>query len=256
MAGLAAAVLGLGLAACSTDEAEPSAAGGKPAAETTGAAPSEAPSKPAWEAPASCTALSLRPGATLAGGPLGTCVSEALSSHGSGKMRITADTFGDVEFTYDPEYNFQGELTSPEGPVKMVFLDGTMWIDQGDGPVKGDRDSDDPQEQLVGVTGELYRVFSDVKYTAEMVRSQPVWKVDDAKDSIELPDGKTAQAYRITSDGAFTWNGFPVQDFVLWFAEDWTPVGDQATVEVAGTRATHTQHFYDLGEPVEITPLG
>ncbi|MEZ7005517.1 hypothetical protein [Streptomyces sp. AD55] len=252
MAALTVAVsLGLGVTACGADTAEPRAADEKPATETT-AAP---PSKQAWQAPQSCTGLTLEPGATLDGTPLGQCVSEALSSYGSGKMHITADTYGDVEFTYDPTYNFQGELTGPDGPVKMVFLDGTMWIDQGDGPVKGDKDSDDPQEQLVAATGELYRVFSDVTYTAEMVRSQPVWKVDDAKDTIELPNGETAEPYRITSDGAFTWNGFPVKDFVLWFAEDWTPVGDQATVEVAGAQATHTQHFYDLGEPVHITPL-
>ncbi|MER6499292.1 hypothetical protein ABT218_07845 [Streptomyces sp. NPDC001455] len=253
MAGLATAVsLGLGLAACTKEATEPRPADKKPTAESSKAAPS----KQAWEAPQSCTDLSLQPGAVLDGAPLGKCVSEALSSHGSGKMHITADTYGDVEFTYDPEYNFQGELTGPDGPIKMAFVDGTMWIDQGDGPVKGDKESDDPKERLVATTGELYRLFSDVKYVAEMVQSQPVWKVDDAKDKIELPNGESVESYRIDSDGAFTWNGIPVKDFVLWFAEDWTPVGDQATTEIAGSQETRTQHFYDLGEPVDITPLG
>ncbi|MFF9653377.1 hypothetical protein [Streptomyces sp. NPDC014622] len=252
MVGLTAAIsLGLGLAGCATDEKEPRPDDKKPAAEAKAT-----PSKQAWEAPQSCTDLNLRPGATLNGKPLGKCVSEALSSYGSGKMHITADIYGDVEFTYDPEYNFQGELTGPDGPIKMAFVDETMWIDQGDGPVKGDKKSDDPKEQLVAATGELYRTFSDVKYAAEMVQSQPVWKVDETKDKIELPNGDSVESYRIISDDAFSWNGLPVKEFILWFAEDWTPVGDQASMEIAGKLDTRTQHFYDLGEPVDITPLG
>ncbi|WP_424863579.1 hypothetical protein [Streptomyces sp. MMS24-I29] len=89
-----------------------------------------------------------------------------------------------------------------------------------------------------------------------MVQSQPVWKVDGTKDEIELPNGDSVESYRINSDDAFSWNGLPVKEFILWFAEDWTPVGDQASMEIAGKLDTRTQHFYDLGEPADITPLG
>ncbi|MFF9352686.1 hypothetical protein [Streptomyces sp. NPDC014734] len=248
--GTLSTMLLLGLAGCGTSE--DSAA---PKDKEPQKVEAETPVAEKREVPESCAALDLKPGAKLDGAALGVCVSEALSSYGSGKMRLTADTFGDIEFTYDPKYSFQGEMQGTNGPFKMTFLDDVMWIDNGSGPVKGDPKSDDPEERLVGATGQLYRIYSDLEQTAEMVKSQPVWKVDEALDQISLPNGESVKSYKIVSDGPFNWNKIPVSEFILWFGDDWMPVGDQASVDFMGTKGTHTQNFYDLGEPVTIKPM-
>ncbi|MBP1324984.1 hypothetical protein JOF28_000216 [Leucobacter exalbidus] len=208
------------------------------------------------EVPASCAALDLQPGATLDGAALGTCVSEALSSYGSGKMRVTADSSGDVEFTYNPTYEFQGTLEGSDGAVKISYVDGVIWIDQGTGPVKGDLESENLEEQLAGAAGELYRIYSDLEQTKQMIQAQPSWTVEEGQDLIELPSGEIVESFRITSDEAFSWHEMPFSEFILWFGEDWVPVGDQASIDIQGMQSTHTQHFYDLGVPVTITPLG
>ncbi|MFI9625915.1 hypothetical protein [Streptomyces sp. NPDC052042] len=248
--GTVSAMLLLGLAGCAAPEGSAAPKNKEPQKAET-----EAPVAKERKAPQSCTALDLTPGAEIDGAALGVCVSEALSSYGSGKMQLTADTYGDIEFTYDPKYSFQGEMQGSDGPFKMTFLDDVMWIDRGSGPVKGDLKSDDPEEKLVGVTGELYRIYSDLDQTAQMVKSQPVWKVDEAMDKVSLPNGESVESYKIVSDGPFSWNEIPVSEFILWFGKDWVPVGDQASVEFMGTKGTHTQKFYDLGEPVTIKPL-
>lgn len=253
--GTTTALLGiLALAGCSAEPAPDTADAGSPSAS---AATAEEPALATDRVvPDSCAALDLSPGAQLEGTALGECVSEALSGYGTGKMRLTADTYGDIEFSYTPEYNFQGKLQGTDGPISIVFLDGEMWLDSGSGPVRGDLDSADPEEQLAGAAAELYRFYSDLEQTAQLIQSQPVWNVAQAQDAISLPNGDSVQSYRITSAGAFTWNEMPVSEFILWFGEDWVPVGDQATMSFLGTSATHTQHFYDLGEPVTIEPLG
>lgn len=255
MAVVATAVcVGLGLAGCSSENVE-----GAASADTrtdSGAVDEQADAVVALDrqVPASCAALTLAPGAVLDGVSLGECVSQALSSYGSGTMRMTGETYGDVDFTYDPTYSFHGDLSGPDGPLILTFVDGEMWVDSGDGPVKGDLQSEDPEEKMVGVAAALYRVYSDLEQTAELVRAQPVWRVEEARDQVSLPDGQIVESYRIVSDGPFTWNEMPVSEFILWFGDDWVPVGDQATINAFGQPMTHVQHFFDLGKPVTITP--
>lgn len=255
--GMTTALLGgLVLAGCSAAPAAEPTATGSPAASAS-ATPAEEPAAATDRVvPEACASLDLVPGAQLDGTGLGECVATALSGYGSGKMRLTADTFGDVEFSYTPEYNFQGSFQGTDGPIDIVYLDGEMWVDTGTGPILGDLDSDDLEVQLAGVAAEMYRFYSDLEQTAQLIQSQPVWNVAEARDSISLPSGESVESFRITSAGAFTWNEMPVSEFILWFGDDWVPVGDQATMALFGTSATHTQHFYDLGEPVTITPLG
>ncbi|RLP77866.1 hypothetical protein D9V32_00585 [Mycetocola tolaasinivorans] len=218
-------------------------------------APSATPATAERQVPASCSALTLALGAQLEGTALGKCVSEALSSYGSGRIHLTADAFGEVEFTYDPTYSFHADLQGSNGPLTITYVNGDMWVDSGSGPVKGDLNSDKPEEQLVAVTGELYRFYSDLEQTATLIAAQPAWRIDDAKDQVSAPSGDTVEPFKIVSDGPFTWNEIPVSEFILWFGDDWTPVGTQATVSFIGTTGTHTQHFYDLGKPVKIEPL-
>lgn len=245
----AAAALTLALSACSSAPA--------PETSTAADAPAEVdPTTAARQMPAECSSLDLAPGAQLDGAALGACVARALSSYGSGKMRMDGDTAGDIEFTYTPDYSFQGEMQGFDGPVRITFLDGEMWIDSGSGPIRGDVNSENQEEQLAGLAGELYRFYSDLEVTAELIAAQPVWQVQDATELISLPSGDSVESFKIVSGGAFTWNDMPVSEFIVWFGEGWVPSATQATVDVMGMTSTRSQHFYDLGDPVTITPLG
>lgn len=224
-----------------------------PAASDSPVASESAQSPAAWTAPASCTAMELTFAATLDGAPLGECVSKALASYESGQMHmINGDTSGTVEFSYTPDYSFHGEMSGVGGPQEMTFLDGTMWIDSGDGPVKGDAESENPDEVLVAGIAEMYRMFADPVMTADLIASSPQWKVDTALAQRDLENGESVQAYRLESTEAFEWNGVPVSNMILWFGQDWTPVGTQASISFGGISSTATQQFYDLGKPVEI----
>lgn len=221
-------------------------------AEPAPAPADEAAPASARAVPDACAALPLTPGAALDGAALGSCVAVALSSYGSGRMEMATDSTGVIEFTYDPDYSFQGEFSGPSGDMALVFTDGVMWMDSGNGPVRGDVSSDDLEAQMVGVTGELYRAYSDLQETAKLVQAQPDWTVAEATEQIATPDGATVEAYRITSAGAFTWNEIPVDEFVLWFADEWVPVATEATVAAYGMTSTQSQRFFDLGAPITI----
>lgn len=254
------ALAALLLAGCSATPA-PSESDTPAAAPTASASPTASatptPEPAAWSAPEECTAIDVSPGATVTGDELGACIQTALSSFGTGKETISgAELGGEIRFQYTPEFEFQGSLETGDGPIEITFLDGIMWIDSGDGPVKGDPESTDPDEQMAGITGELYRVFSDPSFAGDLIAASPSWTVASAPDSITLANGDTVSATRITSDAPFSWYDLPVQSYVVWFADDWTPVGSEGTASFFGASSTITQHYYDLGEPVEITPAG
>lgn len=248
------------LAGCSgapaaSESETPTAAPTVDAAPTATATPTPEPA--GWTAPAECTAMDTSPGASVTGAELGACLQKALSSFGTGRETITgAELGGEIRFRYTPDFEFQGSLETGDGPVEITFLDSTMWIDSGNGPIKGDPESSDPDEQMAGITGELYRVFSDPSFAGDLIAASPTWTVASARESITLANGETVSATRITSDAPFSWYDLPVQKYVVWFADDWTPVGSEGTASFFGASSTITQHYYDLGEPVEITPVG
>lgn len=253
------AVIGaLTLAGCSAptgvdaDGPEPTASSAEPSAEPTADSADDAAARAVPEA---CAGLDLAPGATLDGAKLGECVAVALSSYGSGRMEMSSATDSeiDVEFTYDPDYSFQGGATSGAGPSRMVFLDGEMWVDSGAGFVKGDMEAPGSDAYLAAVAGAFYRQFSDVRQTADLIAAQSSWTVAPQRESITLPGGDVVDAYKIVSDSAFAWNDIPVAEFVLWYGDDWIPVGSQGTVEQFGFSSVQKQLFYDLGAPVTIT---
>lgn len=232
-----------------------------PAEETP--APSAAASVPpgdtsasSWVAPQECLSLDLTPDATIDGAALGGCVSTALSSHGSGREHVESSSLtGEIAFQYSPDFQMSGEVQSADGPMTLTYVDATMWIDRGDGPVKGDVTSSDPEEQLIGFAGEMYRIFSDPAMAADLIAAGSAWIVG-AEEDVELGNGETIRAFPIVASAPFSWNEIPVQDSLVWFAADWTPVGVRGTVSMMGVTETTTQTFYDLGEPVEITPIG
>lgn len=230
-----------------------------PVAPVPSVSPTETPAaqpEATWTAPDSCTSLDLTANAVLPGDALGLCVSEALSSYGSGTESILGDDLsGTIQFTYDPEFSFQGSLQTPSGPIDLTLIDGTMWIDSGAGPVRGDPDSANPEEVLVGVTGELYRIYADPRVAAEMIAAAPEWRVAPDRELRVLDNGDEIEAYRIVNVEPFVWHEIPADEYILWFAEDWTPVGAQGTMTLMGVTSTLSQQFYDLGEPVTIAPV-
>lgn len=233
----------------------PSASGTLSDSATDGASPS-APTA-SREVPAECASLALAGDATYSGAELGACVSEALSSYGSGRMRMFGDDLdGTVDFTYTPEYSFSVEGKNGDDDIRMTYTDGTIWVDQGDGPVRGDVESDKQEEMLAGLVAEMYRVYSDPAMFADLVQASKAWTADSGTKAVELPDGSSVDAFRIVSDKPFTWNGAPIDEYVVEFGADWVPVSAAATMSVMGQRSTITQLFYDLGADITITPLG
>lgn len=257
-----AAALGA-LAGCAEAERSPRAETGSEASPAQGVPAEGAPAEAAtddgaaWSAPESCRRLPLEPGGTLPGAGLGECVSQALRSYGSGKERVRSPELqGEISFTYDPDFAFQGGGRTGGGEVEMTYVDGTMWVDRGDGPVKGDIESADPEERMVGVAAQLYRIFADPSMTADLIAASRTWRVDAELARRTQPDGERVEAHRIVSAAPFRWHDIPVEEFVVWFAPDWTPVGTQASIRLGGMVSTSAQDFYDLGEPVTIVPLG
>ncbi|MGM7670671.1 hypothetical protein [Microbacterium sp. A93] len=208
-----------------------------------------------WVAPDSCTSLSLLPGNTLAGDALGACVEEIMPSLGSGK-EILHNSYGTGQavFRFVPDFALQGTTAGSSGGIGVTFLGDQMWVDFGNGPVKGDVNSTDPEEVIAGAASELYRFFTLPSTNATMVASSPSWNVSEI-ETVDIGNGETAEAYRITSTEPFTWLEMPVDEYVLWFAPDWTPVGSESTATMMGVTETSRQTYYDMGEPVEITPV-
>ena len=205
------------------------------------------------ETSAECSRLELRAGASLDPTALGACVSTALVAFGSGRESIH-DSMTDTEvvFQYDPDFEFH----SDDGTSSITLLDGVLWVDDGSGPVKGDVNSSNPDEQMAGFAAELFRIYADPAMTADLVAAAPGWTVTEP-EAFELGNGETVQAYRLTSTGSFTWQEFPVEQFVLWYGEGWYPVGSEGALEFWGSSETVRQTYYDLGEPVEIVaPTG
>lgn len=248
----------------STGSAPQAGATGTPSATPGGTAPSATPSDAATEVPAAsrevpaeCASLALAGGATYSGEALCACVAEALPSYGSGRMRMFGDDLdGTVAFTYTPAYSFSVEGKNAGDTIRMTYNDGEVWVDQGKGPVRGDMKSEKQEEMLAGFVAEMYRSYSDPAMYADLVRSSKGWTADAGTKAVELPDGSSVDSFRIVSDKPFTWHDAPVDEYVLEFGADWVPVSAAATMSVLGQSSTVTQHFYDLGADITITPLG
>jgi hypothetical protein len=261
IAAVTTALMITALAACGTDEqpTDTDATTSTPIVQDVTPTETDEPTEPEDTptervVPSECAALTLDTDVTYTGQELGACVATALASFGSGRMdMIGTAQDGTASFTYDPDYNFQVVGTSDGGPLSIIYTDGTMWVDTGNGWVKGDPESDDPTEQMAGVIGELYRVFSDPAVTADLIAATDGWTSDPERALRTLPTGDDINAVRITNDEPFTWQGFQVQELILWYGDEWVPVGTQATSSIEGLAPeTVTQEFYDLGADIEI----
>lgn len=254
------------LGACSSsDEESPTAASTTSQADSpapTEAAPepsdepTQEPAQAAREVPSECSDLSLTAGQQYSGQELGACVSAALVSFGSGRMDSTGDQLqGTAEFLYSPEYSVKVAGKADGSSMSLVFVEDTMWVDNGSGWVEGDINSSDQEEMLAGLAGELYRIYSDPIQTANLVSGGDSWTTASALETKKLPNGQSVESFKITNDAPFTWNDIQVEELVLWYGPDWLPVATQATTSVAGLGSiTNGQEFYDLGTEITIEP--
>ncbi|MFE3942769.1 hypothetical protein ACFXPV_13010 [Streptomyces sp. NPDC059118] len=244
------------LTGCSSSDgsAEPTRSDSSSDRPTQGSAdPKE--SSAAFATPAECDGLQLKGGTTLAGSDLSKCLVAALKAYGSGTESVqSGDESGTSRFVFGDEPALAGSMTGPEGEKAYVFKGEDEWIKTpGLGKwVKGDKNSSDPQEQIVAATGKLYRALADPEVTAQMIASAPEWTVEQERPVISLENGEDVTAWRIVNKKPYTFLGAAVREHILWFGDDFTPYGGQAESRAGGVLSTTTQHFYDLGKPVTI----
>lgn len=232
-------------------------ASSEPSAEPTAAAPTPEPTSESAEAPAECEPVALAAGAVVEGADLGPCLQAIVVGHESGTLTLTGDELaGQVVYRYAPTFDFRADLETGDGPLALSFVDDVMMLDTGEGPVVGDRESSDPDEQMAGTTGELYRVFADPGFISDLIREGATWTVADAAEELALDDGTTVEAWRIDSDAPYSWFDIPVEAYAVWVTEEWAPVRAESTTGFLGRTTTITQQFSGLGDAVTITPLG
>ncbi|MFS0866685.1 hypothetical protein AB3M83_05030 [Microbacterium sp. 179-B 1A2 NHS] len=254
------AVALLALAGC-TGTAEPAPAASdttvaSPSPTQTGAAPTPTATA-ADDVPVECESLTVPPGGTVSGEDLGPCLQAALVLADTGTLTLSGDELGGtVQYRHRPDFAFSGELETGDGAVAMSFVDGVMMLDSGDGPVVGDPESDDPDEQLAGVTGELYRVFSDPGFIADFIAAGETWEIGSETEELSPAGGDAVTAVRARSTAPFSWYDIPIDSYTVFFAEDFTPVSASSTTGFLGHTSSITQDFSGVGEPVSIEPIG
>ncbi|TGY33259.1 hypothetical protein E5344_14510 [Microbacterium laevaniformans] len=240
------------------------AAGGPaPAASTTATTtaavatptPSAATNGPATiAAPSVCDAVDLKADAAVAGADLAACVVGFSKAAGSGHETFSASdgTTGTADFVFGDAPALSGTVTSSGGTTSFVLTPDASWVTIDGAWVQGDATSSDPKKMLAGTIGQAYRAFADPSATASLISSAPTWTVQKDQDVVDLPDGTQARAWRVQADAPFSAVGADVQEMTLWLTSGHVPAGVQATVSVAGTQTTTTQHFSGWGMPVSI----
>lgn len=262
VAALATLVL-LSLAACAPAEgnapvASPTATDAAPAPTATATAvPAPDDTSEAGGVPVECETVDLTPGGTVAGEELGPCLQAALVQADTGTVTLSgAELGGTVQYRHSPAFAFAGELETGDGAVEMSFIDDVMTLDAGDGPIIADPESADPDEQLAGITGELYRVFSDPAFIAELIAAGDTWRIGSEPEEVTPAGGEPVTATRIESAAPFSWYDIPIEDYTVLVAEDFTPVTATSTTGFLGRSASMTQEFTGIGGPVSIEPVG
>jgi hypothetical protein len=161
-------------------------------------------------------------------------------------------TTGTADFVFGDAPALSGTVTSSDGTTSFVLTPDASWVTIDGAWVQGDATSSDPKKMLAGTIGQAYRAFADPSATASLISSAPSWTVQKDQDLVDLPDGTQVRAWRVQADAPFSAVGADVQEMTLWLTSGHVPAGVQATVSVAGTQTTTTQHFSGWGMPVSI----
>ena len=244
------------LTACSGGDDEPKAT---PTTSSPSASPSATPSSSATpstssDVPASCAELGLDAGARGEGRGLGTCLDDALKQAGSGVEQVVGeDVSATIRFTWADEVSYAGEVQSSDGPVGLVVVPPTTWVDLGGAWAKSGPAGDE-NEVLAADIGGLVAPVADPSTVVDLVGGSKQWTVGRRTDKLDQPDGTTVTVWALES-APFTADGSQVRDAVLWLDDDTlAPAGMKATITADGTTTTVTRYFSQLGEAQKITP--
>ncbi len=244
------------LSACSGGDDEPKAT---PSPSRPSASPSATPTPSATpsassDVPASCAGLGLDAGARVAGRGLGTCLDDALKQAGSGVEQVVGeDLSATIRFTWADDVSYAGEVQSSDGPVGLVVVPPTTWVDLGDAWAKSDP-SGDENEVLAADIGGLVAPVADPGTVVDLAGAAKQWTVGSRAEKLDQPGGTTATVWPLES-APFTADGSQVKDAVLWLDDEtFAPAGMKATITADGTTTTVTRYFGQLGEPQKITP--
>lgn len=228
---------------------QPSASG--PTATTTTSEP-PAPSTP--PVPASCAGLSVVPGTKLTGAAVGTCWTDALYAYDSfHEYVLSGGDAAETDVQLHPALAVSGTTLHSHRPFR--FVDGVLYELRDGAWIKGDPDSTDHREAVLGSTAALIKATADPKVIATAITGCGTWQVDQERALVSLQDGKDRPgAVRLTCSATpFSLQGVHVTESILWVGEDWTPLKLQGTADAGGTSVTTSQEFYDLGRKLSIT---
>lgn len=236
---LAGVIALLALTGCSATAA-PSDTAAPPSAEPTSSAPEAAP------AVAECDGILFEVGGEIAGEDLAACMSAAMLAAGSGAHRVENSTgVTDVEFAWTPEFSM-----SAQGELAFVIRGEDGWVDVGNGWVRGDMSSSDPEIMMAGTLVETVRQVGDPRVMTALLAQTP-WTIVES-GTVPATDAVADTAWLLQPTGSISLMGVAVSDPQLWFGTDYLGVYFVATASVMGVTETTSNTFLQWGEPVEI----
>lgn len=235
----------LTLAACSSASPEsppgssdaPDAATAPPAEPSVTEPAAPEPAEPVGALPTTCADVPTLPDATVDGKVLGTCVVDAMTTAGTGRMVVDDGSFTNtVDFRFDPKYSAY-VTGGPEGDMGMILREDTGWLLQ-EGVWKQEGNGDPLVDAVVG----LGRGFSDPLMIKNYLGLCGTWSTEGSEG------GQT----RYDCEKPFEFIGVTLSD--VWFTVDESFLGVEsvATGSMGGISATTTQTFSNWGAPVEI----
>ncbi|MFT4259631.1 hypothetical protein [Microbacterium sp.] len=249
LAAAAAAALVVALTSCSAPpDAESTDTASAAASAPASAPPSEATPTTEPEPVPSCLQIDTTE-PTVDGTTLGTCISDALPVIGT--FKATSDMSGEpqeVEIRLRPDVALHGR--SPDNEV--IYLDDIAYTNEGDGWVKGDIGSDDPEEYVAGAAGLALLTAFAGDVLKQSIAACPVWNIEVASKKITLPDSTVVDSRVFSCAAPFESFGMTVSPMNVWIGADWTPYGYESTVTGLGQIVEGVSFYYDHGVPVEI----
>lgn len=220
----------------------------------------EAPATPSADTAAdrpkpveSCASIDLD-SRTATGDQLGACFSDALHAHGTFRAKVEMDgQTQDARVRLRPDIAIH-TLTVGGPGGEQVLLDGIAYQNDGTGWIKGDLESDVPDEAFVGHIGPLLEAAFSGGLLRESVRPCPQWDLLPDAEKVTLPDDTVVQARVFACTAPFELAGATVGEARMLFEQDWTPIGASSRATGYGQTLYGEQWYYDFGAELDITP--
>jgi hypothetical protein len=204
----------------------------------------------AYVRPASCTALGVEAGATVAGTALAACMDDALAAHVTGRQTIFAgQDDGIVSVTYslgDPVGYESG------GSQDLVVIGDRAWLDVQGEQVVSDPDGDATQQDAA----RLAATFAERRFVVDTdaVRSATRWRIGRPRDLRLRQGGTVEDAWPLSVTAPYAADGQTrVTRHVVWLDRTLSPVKVEEDATRDGSPFRSNAELYDLGEKVTVT---